>query len=539
MLFRKRSMTMNLMTSKKKFKFVSCLIGFICFLTNDIVFAEDPLIYANNLNYVGAFRLPVGTFGASSFSYASAVITFNPTNKSLFIVGHDQNQMVSEVSIPEPVNSANLSSLKVATVLQNFSDITEGNISNLASGGVKISGTYGKLGGLLVYNNKLIGTSYSYYGVGSPSVATSHFTSGLNLSTLGDFKGMFQVGSDTSGVSFRSGFMSLVPESMQTALGGPVLTGNGCISVVSRTSAGPAAFAFDPANLGVVTPVPDVPLLYYPVTNSTLGNPAPALGEPSSAYWSLSTRIKGMMMIPGSRSLLYFGYHGLGPYCYGGSTGDPALIGTVNDECYDPTGVGGKGPHQYPYIYQAWAYDTNDLIAVKAGQKKPWDVLPYAVWKLPFDFVGVDIYGGSAAYDPSTQRLYIASTGGDTSNLSNRLPLIHVFQVDMTRLASSSYKVKGTVILMKGNLTLKNNGQDEIAVNSDNRANTINFSFMKYYMPGSDYNVTISSHPENQKCAVHRGRGTINANSDIESILITCEDTSIKAPVNFKGTLIK
>jgi hypothetical protein len=29
-----------------------------------------------------------------------------------------------------------------------------------------------------------------------------------------------------------------------------------------------------------------------------------------------------------------------------------------------------------------WAYDLNDLAAVKAGQKRPWDVVPYATWEL-------------------------------------------------------------------------------------------------------------------------------------------------------------
>ena len=49
---------------------------------------------------------------------------------------------------------------------------------------------------------------------------------------------------------------------------------------------------------------------------------------------------------------------GTGTFCYGeGAT------------CNDPTDSS-KGNHAYPYQYQVWAYDANDLAAVKAGSKQ-------------------------------------------------------------------------------------------------------------------------------------------------------------------------
>src|SRR2546423_14916678 len=80
-----------------------------------------------------------------------------------------------------------------------------------------------------------------------------------------------------------------------------------------------------------------------------------------------------MVFPSGTRSVLFFGPHGLGSYCYG--TG-----GTAGD-CYDPDD-GPKGIHSYPYRSQVWAYDANDLVAVKAGQKQSYQVMPYAVWQL-------------------------------------------------------------------------------------------------------------------------------------------------------------
>jgi len=118
----------------------------------------------------------------------------------------------------------------------------------------------------------------------------------------------------------------------------------------------------------------------------------------------------GMAFPPGSRSLLFIGRQGLGPYCYG-----------VGSDCGDPAD-NSKGTHAYPYQHQVWAYDANDLLAVKNGQKLPWEVQPYATWSLD----DMDTSGGAAirgaGYDPSLGRLYIAQAYGDE-------PRIDVYQI--------------------------------------------------------------------------------------------------------------
>ena len=121
----------------------------------------------------------------------------------------------------------------------------------------------------------------------------------------------------------------------------------------------------------------------------------------------------GAVFPEGTRSVLYFGRHGTGPYCYG--------EGTV---CNDPTSSS-KGDHAYPYVSQVWAYDVQDLIAVKNGQKNPWDVMPYATWafKLPFEVTGNGRPGG-VAYDPATQRVFWLERFGDGD-----WPVITVWQV--------------------------------------------------------------------------------------------------------------
>jgi hypothetical protein len=91
-------------------------------------------------------------------------------------------------------------------------------------------------------------------------------------------------------------------------------------------------------------------------------------------------------------------------------------------ECGDKDN-GSKGVHCYPYRSQVWAYDLNDLAAVKAGTKQSYDVKPYAVWELDTHFK--DIQG--IAYDTVNQRLLVSQVAGDPANAGQ--PLIHVYKV--------------------------------------------------------------------------------------------------------------
>src|SRR6188472_2888814 len=60
------------------------------------------LIYEADLGYLGAFNVPQGEIGRSTFEYGGTAIAYNPVNSSLFMVGHDWDQNVAEISIPLP-----------------------------------------------------------------------------------------------------------------------------------------------------------------------------------------------------------------------------------------------------------------------------------------------------------------------------------------------------------------------------------------------------------------------------------------------------
>ena len=54
------------------------------------------LVQEGDLGYLGAFNVPEGEIGESSFEYGGTALAFNPTNNSLFVVGHDYDQSIAE-----------------------------------------------------------------------------------------------------------------------------------------------------------------------------------------------------------------------------------------------------------------------------------------------------------------------------------------------------------------------------------------------------------------------------------------------------------
>jgi hypothetical protein len=331
------------------------------------------------------------------------------------------------------VNSTVLDELATATVLQPFADVTEGNRSNLGADGATVDTSGEPLGGLLVHGDLLVGTAFGYYDAGNV-VRLSHFASSLDLAATGDFQGMFAVGAAPAipNPAFIDGYMGTVPPQWQGDFGGPAITGNCCLSIISRTSLGPALSVFDPAELGSVDPLPATPLVGYPIDHPTLGT----YGDQGDVLFNGSMAIHGVVFPEATRSVLFFGRRGTGNFCYGFGVSDPAQHETYCDAaapevlcCYDPSNSS-KGGHSYPYVYLALAYDALDLLAVKNGAKQPWEIIPYAEWELPLPFAQdyADILG--AAYDPATQRIYLSQDGGDKPGCCGHLPVIHVYEVN-------------------------------------------------------------------------------------------------------------
>jgi hypothetical protein len=391
---------------------------------------SQPLLFAADLAYVGAFRLPHPVSGSTEgFAYAAGGFTLNPSTQTLLVTTHVNEQRVAEVSVPTPINSDTLSALPIATVLQASADITEGHRGEIGPGGAVNCGGSGSecvLGGLLVWNGRLIGTTYAAYDA-AKSTERSHFVSGLTLATGGDFQGYFTMTVPAlATTSFVDGYMGTIPAEWQTLLGGPALTGNCCISIISRTSYGPAAFVFNPDEVGVVAPLPATPVVFYDETHPTLGTWDHPL--PANPPFAIATQVSGVAFPSGTRSVLFFGMTGVGVQCYG--DGIPSGTNVDGVQCVDPD-TAYKGVHAYPYIYYVWAYDANELVAVKNGTTAAWAVAPYATWELVMPrLAGISAFEGiqGVGYDPATQRLYVAQRKGDDSRVWG-VSLIHVWHV--------------------------------------------------------------------------------------------------------------
>jgi hypothetical protein len=366
-----------------------CILGVAVIGTGLDAQVSAPRVQKSNMVRLGSFKVPSGINAGSAgegFEYGGTALGYNPTRNSLFITGHDWDQLSGEISIPSIGGTASL--------LQSPTDPFEGKVGSIGSG------TY-KTGGHFVHNGQLYVTAYIYYD-GSGAQTLSHFVRPVDLNSKGNVKGPYRVGSMNAG--FYSGYMTAVPSAWRSALGGPALTGNCCLSIISRTSYGPAAFAFDPAAVGSSSNITS-PLVYYDSSHQTLGTYGASGSNPE---FNGTTRIRGVVFPEGTSTVLFIGNTGLGNYCYG-----------EGSACGDPADTS-KGEHAYPYAPYVWAYDANDLAAVKAGSKQAWQVVPYATWQL--DFSAKDV--GGAAYDPATNRIYVSAQYGDGER-----PLIHVYSI--------------------------------------------------------------------------------------------------------------
>lgn len=349
---------------------------------------KAPRIHAGDLVRLGSFKLPTGIRAGgqanAGFEYGGSAMTYNPANNSLYVGGHAWDNFGGEVSIPAIGGTA--------TLLQPLTDAFEGKARAIGDGTWNV-------GGQLVYKGKLHMTAFIYYDA-SAAQTVSHFSRPLNLSTRGQVAGPVRAGA--LGAGFYSGYMGSIPAEWQATLGGPALTGNCCLSILSRTSYGPAVFSFDPEHAGTATP-----LVYYTQDHQTIGTYGATGSHP---VFNGTTRITGVVFPQGTSSVLFFGSTGFGNYCYGEGA-----------ECGEPGSS--KGEHAPPYRAYVWAYDAYDLAAVKAGKKRPWDVTPYATWALTgLGNVSGEFATGGAAYDPVSGRVYLSQRFGDGER-----PLIHVF----------------------------------------------------------------------------------------------------------------
>lgn len=380
----------NVRAREARLLLVLCLLAVL----PSSVFAQpaltQPLVQAGNMRYLGSFTLPTsdGSGGNQGLlTFGGGVFSVNPSTQTLLLGGHDSYNRLCEVRIPAIGGHA--------TMAQPCVDIMEGRIGQIDGG------ADAKLGGALVWNGRLIASAYSTYDADGNARA-SHVASGLDFQQQGDVQGPYAVG--TAPLGFVSGYMGVVPPEWRDLFGGPALTGNCCVSIISRTSSGPAVASFNPDDVGRASPVPAAQLLAYP-QEQPLAPPTTQNG-----LYLRGDEIRGVAFPAGTRSVLFIGKHSMGRHCYGEAA-----------DCGDPASAY-KGDHGFPYALQVWAYDATQLAMVRYGLMQPWQVRPYAVWQLPELAANGYASISGAAYDHTSGRLYITTKYGEQ-------PRVHVYQI--------------------------------------------------------------------------------------------------------------
>jgi hypothetical protein len=237
----------------------------------DNVGSLDPkLVYTENLNYLGTFRLPTAVGG-----YPGEGLTFNPSGsnnqKTLLLRGtqyigqNNDGRRAVEVSIPatlgnfnQVVDSTSFNAIPSASVVTALADPIENIIRTGIGSPIDASGVVGQLNEIGGYQtifgadtSKALVTYYSRYQNGS-SLGV-FWRRPYNVSTTGQLEGPVYVADPVYQTNPRwtAGWMCAIPSTTvngvnyQTALGGNILAGTNGLSIIGNASDGPAAISID------------------------------------------------------------------------------------------------------------------------------------------------------------------------------------------------------------------------------------------------------------------------------------------------------
>jgi chitodextrinase len=348
-----------------------------------------PLVQLSHISYLGFFNLPQqagGSGDAFSMNYGGTGLAIGPGN-TLYVGGHLIQQKLARFNIPAIGATASV-------------------VTNLTS----IPGSYSNaeqcIGGALAWNSRVIVSKFGKYE-NSGGFINSHTSCSLSLTG-------FTSPQQTSFQREAAGFMGVIPPEWRALFGTSCFMGSGPRSIDNnQCSLGPAFFTFDPDTVDGSGSIPAARCLGYPLSQLQRIWPGHDFFETNG--------VVGAAFVPGTRSILFWGHAGAGNPLYKQPiTGDPCRNGN-------------SGFSDYPYHLCIWAYDANDLLAVKNGTKQSWEPLPYSSgasytsWQTPgYGTAACSSCGlfntTSMTFDPSTMRVYMCEDYGEQ-------PRVHVWQI--------------------------------------------------------------------------------------------------------------
>ena len=337
----------------------------------------------------------------------------NPARNSLFV--NSLHYKVAEVTIPAPVNTSDVnrvSCVLVSPAVQRSERRSFGRHRPRHGDGRTARS----------WRPAVLSTGYVYCDGPLNTQVASHFSD--SDEPVGDqaFAGMSQVW-ETGKAGFVAGYMANIPAQWQSLLGGPALTGQCCIPLVTRTSFGPSAFGFDPAGIGANTALPSFATA---VLHEGACDPRP-LGRRNGNVWRRDH--------DGRRG----GHH---RNTHSSSADRHYVLLSVRVEKSALTEQKGLLTRQIAttrgtlpkarmaiLTYRSRRMTSPTSPQSRLAPEQPWDVVP-SVWPSVADGGGKKIEIGGIAYDAQRQLLYVSQSFADLDGCCERRPIIHTLKLN-------------------------------------------------------------------------------------------------------------
>jgi hypothetical protein len=430
-------------------------------------------VHPEDLQYLGAFRLPGGDVRPETFAYGGNAMTFNPGGDpsgpddgfpgSLFVTGHDRlaygelpdGSQVAEISIPVPVQSGNLDELDQAEFLQGFQDVAGGFFTELEE--------IPRIG--MQYldapaTGAKIHLAWGQHLQPDPPVA-SHAWFDPNLSAP-DMHGVWFIGNQS--LYSVNGYLFEIPASWADEHAQGRCLGTGRFRDGGWSGMGPALFAYRPWLDGSGTPAPSgthlgetVLLLYESSVNtSDIERCLDGYQHPDEwegGAWITTDTGKSAVLFAGTKGTgakYWYGYiNRVGPEypCVDDEFVGEFTVCRLADgtpcpsedltECEDHSDY--RGWWSARFEAQFIFYDPADLARVAAGEMASWEPQPYAILDIDEhlflnpagveqDMLGTDVQRrariGAVAYDRRNDLLYVLELFADEAK-----PMVHVWGV--------------------------------------------------------------------------------------------------------------
>lgn len=434
----------------------------------------DSRIQPSDFTYMGAFRLPADGSRPRTFAYGGAAMTYCPAGDaagaadgfpgSLYVTGHDRmpygelpdGDQVAEVSIPAPVVARDVISLPVASLLQDFDDVSAGlfpsldELPRLAMQFLSHSAT-----------GPLIHLAWGQHFQEEASTAVpSHAWFSPNLSAPMT-RGTWYIGAQSP--YSVNGYMLEIPRAWADMYAGGRLLGTGRFRDGGWSGMGPALFAYTPWQSDGSPPpsgtrLSEKALLLYQssATSENIENALNGYQHPDAwegAAWLTTPSGKDAVVFTGTKGTgtrYWYGY--VNPAGANLPCVDAAFVGQFTVcrfangtpcpqsdlvECAGHTSE--RGWWSSRFEAQFLLYATSDLARVASGAIAPSQPQPYATLAIdPYLFrnptsVDIDSIGpgvqqryrlADASFDRSRGLLYVLELFADEA-----APVVHVFRV--------------------------------------------------------------------------------------------------------------